>query len=71
MGSLDDDGYLRRELSSISDDLAFRQNVMADEQEIEAVIKKFSNLIRPAFAPGISRNACCSNYTRNLKEGKM
>ncbi|MFX8562026.1 hypothetical protein ABTM00_20050, partial [Acinetobacter baumannii] len=26
VGSLDDDGYLRRELGSIVDDLAFRQN---------------------------------------------
>src|SRR5438477_6182459 len=30
-GSVDDDGYLRRELSSIVDDLAFRQNVDATE----------------------------------------
>ena len=29
IGSIDDDGYLRREVSSISDDLAFRQNIIA------------------------------------------
>jgi RNA polymerase sigma-54 factor len=40
VGSLDDDGYLRRELSSIVDDLAFRQNIITNEKEIEALIKQ-------------------------------
>src|SRR5689334_22022773 len=40
VGSIDDDGYLRRELSSIADDLAFRQNIDATESEIEEIIKK-------------------------------
>lgn len=39
VGSIDDDGYLRRETASIQDDLAFRQNIEASEAEIEAVIK--------------------------------
>ena len=39
VGSIDDDGYLRRELSSIVDDLAFRQNIDAPETEIEEIIK--------------------------------
>jgi RNA polymerase sigma-54 factor len=40
VGSIDDDGYLRRELSSIADDLAFRQNIESSEAEIEEIIKK-------------------------------
>jgi RNA polymerase sigma-54 factor len=40
VGSIDDDGYLRRELSSIADDLAFRQNIESSESEIEEIIKK-------------------------------
>lgn len=39
VGSLDDDGYLRREVSSIVDDLAFRQNITTDENEVEEIIK--------------------------------
>ena len=35
IGSIDDDGYLRRETASIVDDLAFRQNMRASEEEIE------------------------------------
>lgn len=40
VGSLDDDGYLRRPVSSLVDDLAFSQNVMASEEEIENVLQK-------------------------------
>ena len=38
IGSLDDDGYLRREINSIIDDLAFRQNIEASEKQIQKVI---------------------------------
>ncbi|MEO6813363.1 MAG: RNA polymerase factor sigma-54 [Ginsengibacter sp.] len=39
IGSIDDDGYLRREITSIVDDLAFRQNIDSTEKEIKALIK--------------------------------
>ncbi|MBX0333809.1 RNA polymerase factor sigma-54 [Pontibacter sp. HSC-14F20] len=38
IGSIDSDGYIRRELSSIANDLAFSQNVMTTEEEIEQVL---------------------------------
>jgi RNA polymerase sigma-54 factor len=38
VGSLDDDGYLRREINSIIDDLAFRQNIEADEKKVNSII---------------------------------
>ncbi|SIT89937.1 RNA polymerase factor sigma-54 [Pontibacter indicus] len=38
IGSIDSDGYIRRELSSIVNDLAFSQNVMTSEEEIEQVL---------------------------------
>ncbi|MFM7710431.1 MAG: RNA polymerase factor sigma-54 [Ferruginibacter sp.] len=38
VGSLDDDGYLRREVTAIQDDLAFRQNIDASEEQINALI---------------------------------
>lgn len=40
VGSLDDDGYLRRETQSIVDDLAFRQNIITTEKEVEIIVKK-------------------------------
>jgi len=39
IGSIDDDGYLRREAYALVDDLAFSQNVMTTEAEIEQMIK--------------------------------
>lgn len=35
VGSIDEDGYLRREIASIVDDLAFRQNVQTSDEEVE------------------------------------
>lgn len=39
IGSLDDDGYLRRPILSLIDDLAFAQNVIVSEQEVESILK--------------------------------
>lgn len=38
IGSIDDDGYLRRALRSIADDLAFKQSMWVEEHQIEAVL---------------------------------
>jgi RNA polymerase sigma-54 factor len=50
VGSIDDDGYLRRESSAIVDDLAFRQNIDSNEQEVESVIR----LIQQFDPPGVA-----------------
>lgn len=39
IGSIDDDGYLRRELDAIVDDLAFQKNLTTTEAEIEEVLR--------------------------------
>ena len=39
IGNLDDDGYLRRDLSAIADDLVFQAGVEADEAEVEQVLR--------------------------------
>ena len=40
IGSIEDDGYLRRPLRSICNDLAFGQNVYASEEEILSLLQK-------------------------------
>lgn len=40
IGSIDEDGYLRREPLAITDDLAFAQNIFTSEEEVIAVLKK-------------------------------
>ena len=39
IGSLDDDGYLRRSIDSVVDDLSFRANIETDEQEVLDMLK--------------------------------
>lgn len=56
IGSLDDDGYLRRPLLSIVDDLAFSQNIIVTESEVEAIL----HIIHEFDPPGIG--------ARNLQE---
>ncbi len=40
IGSIDDDGYLRRDLLSLTDDIAFRLNIETTEEHVEAILKK-------------------------------
>nr|MBA3705701.1 RNA polymerase sigma-54 factor [Bacteroidota bacterium] len=39
IGNLDDDGYLRRHLGSIVDDIAFAQNITTTEEELSELLK--------------------------------
>lgn len=39
IGSLDDDGYLRRSVESLVDDLAFRAGIETDEREVEEMLR--------------------------------
>lgn len=43
IGSIDSDGYLRRELDSLANDLAFSQNIETDEEELESILFKIQN----------------------------
>ncbi len=47
IGSLDDDGYLRRPIPSLVDDLAFSQNVIAEDEEAEEMLKVIQNFDPP------------------------
>ncbi|HVW13710.1 MAG TPA: RNA polymerase factor sigma-54 [Mucilaginibacter sp.] len=47
IGSLDDDGYLRRSITSLTDDLAFSQNVFAEDEEVEEMLKVIQNFDPP------------------------
>ncbi len=50
VGSIDEDGYLRRETSAIVDDLAFRQNIITTEEEVESLIKRIQQFDPPGVA---------------------
>ncbi len=44
VGSIDESGYIRREIEDIVDDLAFTENVMTDEEEVEKILKLVQKL---------------------------
>ncbi|WP_303318707.1 RNA polymerase factor sigma-54 [Flavivirga abyssicola] len=59
VGSVDESGYIRRELSDIMDDLAFTQNVYTTEEKIEHVLKIVHQL-DPAGVGARSLQECLS-----------
>jgi len=47
IGSIDESGYLRREVDDIIDDLAFTQNIITTRDDIISVLKKIQDLDPP------------------------
>ena len=47
IGSIDESGYLRREVEDIIDDLAFTQNIVTSKEEILSVLQKIQELDPP------------------------
>ena len=47
IGSIDESGYLRREIEDIIDDLAFTQNIVTSKEEILSVLQKIQELDPP------------------------
>lgn len=70
VGSLDDDGYLRRELSSIADDLAFRQSLVVEEKEIEDIISQIQQFDPAGIAARDLRECLLLQLKRKTDEGK-
>ena len=70
VGSIDDDGYLRRETSSIKDDLAFRQNIEATEDEIESLIAKIQHFDPPGICARNLQECLLLQLYRKLGDGK-
>jgi len=59
IGNIDDDGYLRREVENMVDDLAFLQNITTDADELNAILKIIQDLdpagVGPQCGPGQNR----------------
>jgi len=44
IGNIDDDGYLRREVENMVDDLAFLQNITTDTEELNSILRIIQDL---------------------------
>ena len=49
IGSMDEDGYLRREVTSLADDLAFGQNIETTPEEINTLIQQIQQFDPPGI----------------------
>ena len=49
IGNIDEDGYLRRDISSIVDDLAFSQNILTSEEHVIRSLKEVQELDPPGI----------------------
>jgi RNA polymerase sigma-54 factor len=66
VGSIDDDGYLRRETESIVDDLAFRQNLDATVAEVEGIVRMIQDFDPPGIAARNLRECLLLQLRRRL-----
>jgi len=69
IGSIDESGYLRREIEDIIDDLAFTQNIISSKEEILSVLEKIQELDPPGVGARSLKECLLLQLRRkNLKE---
>lgn len=67
IGSLDEDGYLRRDIGSLVDDMAFRANIETDEDEVLKMLKVIQEF-EPAGVGARDLRECLLIQIRGLKQ---
>ncbi len=70
IGNLDDDGYLRREISAIVDDLAFRQNIITTEEELGLLVLQIQQFDPPGICGRNLQECLLLQLERKTNEGK-
>ena len=65
IGSLDDDGYLRRSIDSVVDDIVLRANIDADEEDVLQMLKVIQEF-EPAGVGARDLRECLLLQIRNL-----
>ena len=66
IGSLDDDGYLRRDIETLVDDLAFRANIETNPEEVEEMLKVVQDF-EPVGVGARDLRECLLIQLRSLK----
>ena len=70
IGNLDDDGYLRREISAIVDDLAFRQNIQTTEEEVSELVVEIQQFDPPGVAARNLQECLLLQLERKIDDGE-
>ena len=70
IGCIDDDGYIRRDTHSLVDDLAFTQNIITNDDEVEEMIKTLQSLDPPGIAARSLQECLLLQLERNPHKTK-
>lgn len=68
IGNIDDDGYLRRELEAIVDDLAFSMNIETSEEQLRAVLEVIQDFDPPGVGAESLQECLLIQIRRKEKE---
>ncbi|WP_372647982.1 RNA polymerase factor sigma-54 [Draconibacterium sp.] len=69
IGNIDDDGYLRRDLMAISDDLAFNMNLDVPEEKLEKILLAIQDFDPPGIAARDLRECLLLQLERKEDKG--
>jgi len=70
IGSIDEDGYLRRDTPALVDDLAFRQNIETTVDEVESIIQKIQQFDPSGVGARDLTECLLLQLRRQKQEGK-
>lgn len=70
IGSIDEDGYLRRDTPALVDDLAFRQNIETSVEEVDDIIAKIQQFDPPGIGARDLPECLLLQLKRQKTEGK-
>lgn len=65
IGNMDDDGYIRRDLQAIVDDMAFTQNIYTDKNEVEHLLVNFIQKLEPIGVGARDLQECLKIQLKN------
>ncbi len=69
IGSIDESGYVRRDIDDLIDDLAFSQNLIVEKEKIESILKKIQGFDPPGVAAR-SLQECLMLQLKRKDKGK-
>lgn len=70
VGSIDDSGYIRREVIDLVDDLAFTQNVFTTEEKVEEILTTVVQTLDPVGVGARDLKECLIIQLRSKKESQ-
>lgn len=70
LGNIDDDGYIRRELKSLVDDLAFTQNIFVSYDEVENILVNYIQKLDPVGVGARNLQECLLIQLENKTQTK-